>query len=141
MRAQKMTGATAIRWKLLPVSIPDVQDWVEGSSVFEALAIHREQRFNIDSADEPVQVHGLSAEASLFGVLGVQPALGALTLSDVDSGGDPYVAALGHARRQRNFRRGRVVPEEAIRKMAAKLQPPRPEEGFVKIIVVRPASP
>ena len=40
---------------------------------------------------------------------------------------------------ERNLRRARVVPEEAIRKMAAKLQPPRPEEGFVQITVVRPA--
>ena len=39
---------------------------------------------------------------------------------------------------ERNLRRHRVVPEEAIRIMFAKLRPPRPEEGFVKITVVRP---
>jgi predicted kinase len=42
---------------------------------------------------------------------------------------------------ERNIRRHRVVPEEAIRNMVAKLRPPRPEEGFVKITVVRPAAP
>ena len=38
---------------------------------------------------------------------------------------------------ERNLRRNRVVPEEAVRKMAAKLTPPRLEEGFSKIIVIR----
>jgi len=38
----------------------------------------------------------------------------------------------------RNRRRDRVVPDEAVRKMAAKLAPPSREEGFSKVTVVRP---
>jgi predicted kinase len=38
---------------------------------------------------------------------------------------------------QRNQRRHRVVPEEAMRRMAAKFRPPTFEEGFSKITVVR----
>jgi predicted kinase len=38
--------------------------------------------------------------------------------------------------RERNRRRSRVVPDEALEAMAAKLVPPRPEEGFSKITVV-----
>jgi predicted kinase len=38
---------------------------------------------------------------------------------------------------ERNRRRDRVVPEEAMRRMAAKLKPPAFEEGFSKITVVR----
>jgi predicted kinase len=38
---------------------------------------------------------------------------------------------------ERNRRRDRVVPEEAMRRMAAKLKPPSFEEGFSKITVVR----
>jgi len=38
---------------------------------------------------------------------------------------------------ERNRRRGRVVPEEVMQKMAAKLVPPAREEGFRKITVVR----
>jgi predicted kinase len=38
---------------------------------------------------------------------------------------------------ERNRWRGRAVPEEAIRKMAAKLQAPSPAEGFDEILVVR----
>ncbi|HEX6501814.1 MAG TPA: AAA family ATPase [Terriglobales bacterium] len=38
---------------------------------------------------------------------------------------------------ERNQRRHRVVPEEAMRRMAAKFRPPTFEEGFSKITVVR----
>jgi len=38
---------------------------------------------------------------------------------------------------ERNLRRNRVVPEEAVRKLAARLTPPRLEEGFSKITVIR----
>jgi predicted kinase len=38
---------------------------------------------------------------------------------------------------ERHQRRGRVVPEEIMRKMAGKLRPPTFEEGFSKITVVR----
>jgi predicted kinase len=39
--------------------------------------------------------------------------------------------------RRRNLGRGRIVPEEAMQMMAAKLQPPSSEEGFTRISVVR----
>jgi predicted kinase len=38
---------------------------------------------------------------------------------------------------QRNRRRGHVVPEEAIRKMSGRLQPPTREEGFTKVAKIR----
>lgn len=38
--------------------------------------------------------------------------------------------------RERNRRRNRVVPEDAMERMAAKLTPPRLEEGFSKITVI-----
>jgi len=39
--------------------------------------------------------------------------------------------------RERNLRRARVVPDEAIERMAARLTPPAMAEGFTKITVVR----
>lgn len=39
--------------------------------------------------------------------------------------------------RQRNQSRSRVVPEEAMEKMAAKLVPPTLEEGFSSVTVIR----
>ena len=38
---------------------------------------------------------------------------------------------------ERNRGRSRVVPEEAVRAMAAKLVPPSVEEGFSRVTVVR----
>ena len=42
--------------------------------------------------------------------------------------------------RERNAERRRVVPEEALRKMAEKLVAPTVEEGFEKVTVVRSAQ-
>jgi predicted kinase len=39
--------------------------------------------------------------------------------------------------RQRNLRRERIVPDEAMERMAMKLAPPDMAEGFTKITVVR----
>jgi len=39
--------------------------------------------------------------------------------------------------RERNAGRNRVVPEDALRRMAAKLEPPTAAEGFSRIVVVR----
>lgn len=103
LRAQEMTGTPASKWKLLPVSILDARDWTESSGVFEALAVHRDQRFNIDSTDEPVQVAGLAAQANLFDVLGAQPVLGTLRFPDEEGGGDLNVAVLGYSLWQRHF--------------------------------------
>jgi predicted kinase len=38
---------------------------------------------------------------------------------------------------ERNRRRDRVVPEDVMRRMAAKLRPPKFEEGFSKIVMVK----
>ena len=38
---------------------------------------------------------------------------------------------------ERNHKRARVVPEDVMQRMAARLKPPTFEEGFAKIIVVR----
>lgn len=39
--------------------------------------------------------------------------------------------------RERNLRRGRVVPEGVMERMAAKLVPPTTKEGFSRVTVVR----
>jgi predicted kinase len=38
---------------------------------------------------------------------------------------------------ERNRRRNRVVPEDVMNRMSAKLRPPTFDEGFSKIVVVR----
>lgn len=41
---------------------------------------------------------------------------------------------------ERNRRRARVVPEAALREMAAKLVPPREEEGFSRVRTIRASA-
>jgi predicted kinase len=43
--------------------------------------------------------------------------------------------------RERNAQRSRVVPDEALTKMAAKLVPPNTSEGFSRITVLTVANP
>lgn len=43
--------------------------------------------------------------------------------------------------RERNARRQRVVPEEAMERLAAKLTPPTVDEGFHKVTVVEETEP
>src|SRR5487761_175222 len=57
----------------------------------------------------------------------------------------PLEVCLERNRRRENLPAGpardaRVVPEEAIRRMARRLEPPTREEGFSRIVVVRPRS-
>jgi predicted kinase len=43
--------------------------------------------------------------------------------------------------RARNARRHRVVPEDAMAKMAAKLAPPNVEEGFSRVTTITGREP
>ena len=43
--------------------------------------------------------------------------------------------------RARNARRHRVVPEEAMAKMSAKLAPPEVEEGFSRVTAITGREP
>ena len=57
----------------------------------------------------------------------------------------PMEVCLERNRKRRNLPAGpawdaRVVPEEAVRRMARRLEPPTREEGFSRIVVVRPRS-
>jgi predicted kinase len=57
----------------------------------------------------------------------------------------PLEVCLERNRRRENLLTGplrdaRVVPEEAIRRMARRLEPPTREEGFSRVVVVRPRA-
>jgi predicted kinase len=41
---------------------------------------------------------------------------------------------------QRNRKRDRIVPEQAIREMARRLQSPAKEEGFTRVVRVRSST-
>ena len=51
-------------------------DWKAQNTVFESIAVYRENSFNITGGDRPESVAGTVAVPELFPLLGVQPALG-----------------------------------------------------------------
>jgi len=57
----------------------------------------------------------------------------------------PLEICLGRNRRRKNLSTGssrdaRVVPDETVRRMARRLEPPTREEGFSRVVVVRPRA-
>src|SRR5713226_8633359 len=57
-------------------SYPNYMDYKEQNQTFEDMAAFNDRIFNLTGAGDPVRVVGVWASASLFSVLGVEPALG-----------------------------------------------------------------
>ncbi|HYE89114.1 MAG TPA: ABC transporter permease [Vicinamibacterales bacterium] len=58
------------------VAQPVYEDWRRESRTLESIGIYEYRTYNVASDQEPQQVSGLRASASLFTVLGVPPAIG-----------------------------------------------------------------
>jgi putative ABC transport system permease protein len=75
------------RTDMFIVAQPVYEDWRRESRTLESLGIFEYRTFNIASEQEPEQVAGLRASASLFTVLGVPPAIGrTFTAAEDDRG-------------------------------------------------------
>jgi putative ABC transport system permease protein len=70
------------------VAQPVYDDWRRESRTLESLGIYEYRTYNIASDQEPEQVAGLRASASLFTVLGVPPAIGRVFTEEEDARGD-----------------------------------------------------
>jgi putative ABC transport system permease protein len=70
------------------VAQPVYEDWRRESRTLESLGIYEYRTYNVASEQEPEQVAGLRASASLFTVLGVPPALGRVFTTDEDERGE-----------------------------------------------------
>jgi predicted permease len=70
------------------VSQPVYEDWRRESRTLESLGIYENRTYNIASDQEPEQVAGLRASASLFTVLGVPPAIGRVYTPEEDDRGE-----------------------------------------------------
>ncbi|MCP4656492.1 MAG: ABC transporter permease, partial [bacterium] len=87
----------------LSVSAPDLRDWIENNTVFEAIGAYGFANFNLHSDDEPERVQGAAISAALFPMLGVEPALGRNFLSEEDVPGAPAAVLVGHELWERHF--------------------------------------
>ncbi|HEX8185939.1 MAG TPA: ABC transporter permease, partial [Blastocatellia bacterium] len=70
-------------------SYPNYMDYKQQSETFEDLAAFNNRSFNLTGDAEPVRVTGVVATASLFPVMGVEPALGrSFTVEEEEPGKD-----------------------------------------------------
>jgi putative ABC transport system permease protein len=77
-----------------PVAAANFLDWKSQNTVFEQIAVFREDNFNITGTDRPEQLPGCRANANLFQVLGAQPLMGR-TFRDEDNDPPSVVISKG----------------------------------------------
>jgi putative ABC transport system permease protein len=84
-------------------SYPNFMDYKEQNQSFDDMAAFNNRSFNLTGAGDPVRVTGVWATASLFPVMGVDPALGrAFTVEEEEPGKD-LVVVLSNGLWQRRF--------------------------------------
>jgi hypothetical protein len=85
------------------VSPPNFADWRSQTHSFQDLAACRQSDFTLVSNGEPVQVRGSRVSATLFSLLGVQPALGRNFQADEDQPGKPAAVIISESLWHRRF--------------------------------------
>jgi putative ABC transport system permease protein len=96
------------------VAAPNYADWVAATTSFESLGIWSEMTFNLAAGENPEQIGGLRASASLFSVLGVPPQLGRVFTSTEETPGHA-VAVIADDVWRRHFARRSDVLGQRIR--------------------------
>ncbi|HEY2289924.1 MAG TPA: ABC transporter permease [Thermoanaerobaculia bacterium] len=79
-------------WPEVAVSIPDLTDYREQSTVFDAVGAYMDRQVNITEEREPQRLDGQRITANLFSILGVSPMLGrGFTPEEEAPGGEKVV--------------------------------------------------
>jgi len=84
-------------------SYVNYMDYKQQSQTFEDMAAFNNRSFNLTGEGEPVRVTGVWATASLFSVMGVDPALGRTFTVEEEEPGKDLVVVLSHGLWQRRF--------------------------------------
>ncbi len=111
----------------------DATDQTIHVRVFQTLRYLLEQRLSIGRAVTYIDATNLTPEER-----GPYLAIGRTWGCDVEA---VFFDVALDVCMERNARRSRVVPGEALAKMAAKLAPPSMEEGFARVTVLTGGSP
>jgi putative ABC transport system permease protein len=82
---------------------PNYMDYKEQSESYEDMAAFNDRSFNLTGTGDPVRVVGVWATASLFSVLGVEPALGHTFTEAEEEPGKDLVVVLSNGLWQRRF--------------------------------------
>ena len=81
---------------LIPVNALHFREWRAATRSFDDMALVGPETFDLSGAGEPVHVGAARVTPSLFGTLGIKPALGRPFLDDEDVPGRDRVVILGH---------------------------------------------
>jgi len=84
-------------------SYPNYVDYKQQNDSYEDMAAFNDRSFNLTGTGDPVRVVGVWATASLFSVLGVDPALGNTFTEAEEEPGKDRVVVLSHGLWQRRF--------------------------------------
>jgi putative ABC transport system permease protein len=84
-------------------SYPNFMDYKEQNQSFDDMAAFNNLSLNLTGAGEPVRVTGVRTTASLFSVMGVEPALGHAFTVDEEEAGKDRVVILSNGLWQRQF--------------------------------------
>lgn len=84
-------------------SYPNYVDYKEQNQVYEDMAAFNDRSFNLTGAGDPVRVVGVWTTASLFSVLGVEPALGNIFSQAEEEPGKDLVVVLSNGLWKRRF--------------------------------------
>ena len=99
------------------VSPPDIIDLTAQQRSFSSIGAYRTQQYELSGSGQPEQITGVRVSASVFPILGVQPAHGRAFLETEDQPGQD-VAVLSHGLWQRRYgsdeRRAQGPPREGL---------------------------
>jgi putative ABC transport system permease protein len=87
-------GRNAIR--RMAISYPNYNDWRERAQSFEGMASSRSTSFNLTGVERAARLRGQMVNWNFFQLLGIQPQLGRLFVSEDDRYGAPRTAILSH---------------------------------------------
>jgi putative ABC transport system permease protein len=79
------------------ISALQFRDYSAHTDLFESTALLGDQAFNLTGGDQPQRVQGMRATASVFPLLGIQPALGRAFTTGDDTYGNQHVVLLSQA--------------------------------------------
>jgi len=97
------TGITQGGYAEGSVSLPNLDDWRNGTSKLDEIACYTNAGANLATDDAAVRVSGARVEAGVFRALGIEPAMGRVILDEENALGRERVAVLAHSLWLRQF--------------------------------------
>ena len=128
----------------MSIAWPTIQDWQRDQQAFEALAVHRRDRFNLSDPGQLAEnVTGAYASHDLFAVAKLQPVVGRFYTAEENEPGAEPVVVISEQLWERRFDRradliGSTIPVDGIKRTVIGIAPaamglPRLAELWVPI--------